>query len=124
MSSHDRTEIAATPSVSESPHVVLEQLVQDLAAKHPRLGLSFGYIGNCDFLGGQWDDRSWMVFAKLATWRCVGACDIHFGGVDTDHLADLLAQAQARLADWCVEQARRLEAGEIRIVGPSSPPRD
>ncbi len=124
MSSHDRTEIAATPAAFESPHVVLEQLVHDLAAKHPRLGLSFGYIGNCDFLGGQWDDRSWMVFAKLATWRCVGACDIHFGGVHTDHLASLLTHAQARLADWCVEQERRLDAGEIRIVGPSSPARD
>ena len=41
-----------------------------------------------------------------------------------DYLASLLTQAQARLADWCVEQGRRLDAGEIRIVGPSSPARD
>ena len=73
MSSHDRSESAVTPAAIESPHVVFEQLVQDLAAKHPRLGLSFGYIGNCDFPGGQWDDRSWLVFDKLATWRCVGS---------------------------------------------------
>ena len=40
MSPHDRTEGAPTPAVLESPHVLLEQLVQDLSAKHPRLGLS------------------------------------------------------------------------------------
>ena len=123
MSPNDQTEPTATLPNLASPHVVLEQLVRDLAARHPRLGLSFGYIGNCDFLGGQWDDRSWMVFAKLATPRCVGACDVHFGGVGTDHLTSLLTQAQARLADWCVEQERRLDVGEIRIVGPSSPAR-
>lgn len=120
----NRTEIAAGPTTSDGPNDALEQLAKDLAAKHPRLGLSFGYLGNCDLLGGQWDDRSWMVFAKLATLRCVGACDVHFGGVHTDHLASLFTQAQAHLADWCVEQEHRLDAGEIRIVGPSSPARD
>lgn len=94
----------------------LRELMEEQAALHPRLGLTFGYIGNCDF-GGRYDDRSWKVFAKLATPRCANACDVSYGGVPTGQLGKLMQRAEIELAAWCDAQERRLDAGEIRIVG-------
>ena len=94
-----------------------QALLAAMQAAHPRLGLSFGYIGNCGFGPGGYDDRSWSFFAKLATPRCANACDVSFGGVTTPYLGKLMLRAEADLAAWCDEQERRLDAGEIRIVG-------
>lgn len=94
----------------------LREMMDEQALLHPRLGLSFGYIGNCDF-GGRHDDRSWMIFAKLATPRCTGACDVHFGGHATAQLGKLMQLAEEGLAAWCDKQEQRLDAGEIRVVG-------
>lgn len=93
-----------------------EELLAEMQAKHPRLGLTFGYIGNCDF-GGRRDDRSWKFFAKLATPGCVGACDVSFGGQSTAYLGKLMQVAERDLAAWCAEQEERLDAGKVRIVG-------
>ena len=95
----------------------LQAMTEEQKALHPRLGLTLGYIGNCDLSGGRFDDRSWMVFAKLATPSCRGGCDIHFGNVPTRLLGRLMQQAETGLAAWCDEQERRLDAGEIRVVG-------
>ena len=95
----------------------IRSLVDLLADAHPRLGLSFGYVGNCDLSGGRRDDRSWRVFARLATPSCVGACDVSFGGHATDQLGRMMVLAEKGLADWCAEQERRLDAREIRTVG-------
>lgn len=97
----------------ENPGEILGALVKDAAAEHPRLGLSFGYIGNC---GIGYDDRSFRVFAKLATPRCHGGCDVSFGSHGPDRLGDLLVAVERRLPAWLIEQERRLDAGEIRVV--------
>lgn len=97
----------------ENPAEILGALVKTAADEHPRLGLSFGYLGNC---GIGYDDRSFKIFAKLATPRCHGACDVSFGGHGPDRLGDLLVAVERRLPAWLVEQERRLDAGEIRIV--------
>jgi len=89
-------------------------LMERMKVAHPRLGLSFGYIGNC---GHGYDDRSWMFFAKLATPRCHGACDVSFGSHSTAQLGKLMLKAEAEYEAWCEEQERRLDAHEIRIVG-------
>lgn len=94
----------------------LREMMEEQRALHPRLGLSFGYIGNCDF-GGRFDDRSWKVFAKLATWSCVGACDVSFGGYPTARLGKFMQVAEAGLAAWCDRQEQRLDANEIHVVG-------
>lgn len=93
-----------------------QELLAEMQAKHPRLGLSFGYIGNCDF-GGRFDDRSWMFFTKLATPSCVGACDVSFGGQTTAYLGKLMQTAERDLATWCDDLEARLDAGKVRIVG-------
>lgn len=94
----------------------LRTMMEEQRVLHPKLGLSFGYIGNCDF-GGHHDDRSWKIFTKLATPACHNACDVSFGGYPTTQLGKFMQIAMRDLANWCNEQERRLAAGEIRIVG-------
>lgn len=108
---------ATAAAEDQTASSTIRTLVERLAERHPRLGLSFGYIGNCDLFGSRWDDRSWKVFAKLATWKCVGACDVSFGGHSTSDLGRLMIHAERNLAAWCDEQEARLDAQEIRIVG-------
>lgn len=92
------------------------ELLKEMQARHPRLGLTFGYIGNCDF-GGRFDDRSWKFFTALATPACIGACDVSFGGQRTAQLGKLMQTAERELGAWCRTQEDRLDAGEVRIVG-------
>ncbi len=88
-----------------------------LRPRFPDLNLSFGYVGNCSFGGPRgYDDRSWKVFTTLATPRCLNACDVSFGGQPTAYLGKLVQLVESDLEPWCVEQQRRLDAGEIRQV--------
>ena len=99
------------------PYEAIRSRMEEAAAAHPRLGLSFGYIGNMS-TGPVGDDRSWMVFAKLATPRCLNACDVHFGGVHTDVIEDLAARMGEPFEAWLAKCEADLDAGRIRIVGP------
>ena len=107
---------AAAASEDGSAESALRAMVSELAERHPRLGLSFGYVGNCDLHGGRWDDRSWKVFTKLATRSFANACDVGFGSHGTPELGRLMIVAERDLASWCAEQERRLDAGEIHVV--------
>ena len=109
--------VARTASFDGSAHQRCTALLERLKVEHPRLGLSFGYIGNCGFGPGGHDDRSWRFFTTLATPACVGACDVSFGDTRTACLGKLMLKAEAELPAWCAEQERRLDAREIRIVG-------
>ena len=99
------------------PYKAIEEAVKKATLAHPRLGLSFGYIGNVGIHG---DDRVWYVFAKLATPRCVNACDVHFGGCATDVIEDLADMIGEPFQNWLAQCEQRLDAGEIRMVGPRS----
>lgn len=110
-----RDQKQASSKADPEAHDAIAAAVKAAAAAHPRLGLSFGYIGNLPSNG--WDDRSWKVFAKLATPTARGACDVSFGGVDTRDLPALAARVAADLDDWCAKLETRLDAREIRIVG-------
>ena len=98
-----------------NPSTLIGEIVTAAAVAHPRLGISFGYIGNV-WPGPDGDDRSWRVFTKLATPRCASGCDVSFGQLPTKQLGDLLVAVERRLPAWLAEQERRLDAGEIRIV--------
>lgn len=89
------------------------ELVEEAKSQYPQLGLSFGYIGGVHTWG---DDRSWRVFAKLATRNCHGACDISFGSFATDRIGDMLAVMERDFADWLSTTAQRLTTGDIRQV--------
>jgi hypothetical protein len=110
-----RDQKQAAGRADPAAHDAIDAAVKAAAAAHPRLGLSFGYIGNLPTHG--WDDRSWKIFAKLATPGTRGACDVSFGGVDTRDLPALAARVADGLDDWCAKLETRLDAHEIRIVG-------
>lgn len=100
------------------PYATINAAVEAAKIAHPLLGLSFGYIGGvgpgCGPFG---DDRSWKVFAKLATPRCINACDVSFGGVDTDRIEDLAARMGEPFQTWLAKCEADLEAGHVRVVG-------
>ena len=108
---------AQNAAESGEAHETLQALLKEMQAKYPALGLTFGYVGNCDLGSMRWDDRSWKYFTKCATPACTYGCDVSFGGVGTSQLGRLMIQAEQQLDDWCAEQQRRLDAGEIRRVG-------
>ena len=68
----------------------LRDQVHELSILFPSLGLSFGYIGNCDLgCGPRYDDRSWKVFTKLATGA--SACsDVSWGGYPSQQLGRMV----------------------------------
>lgn len=101
-----------------NPYDTIESAVKAAKAAHPALGLSFGYIGNVGHNCGEFgDDRSWMVFAKLATRRCHQACDVNYGGVPTDRIEDLAARMDDRFQTWLAKCEADLAAGDVRVVG-------
>lgn len=111
-------EIRATnASADNSAYDALKAQVTKLAETYPDLGLTFGYIGNCDLFGQRWDDRRWYVFTKLATPASKGACDISFGGYPTSQLGHLMIQAERKLEAWCQAKMEALTARTIRQVG-------
>lgn len=95
----------------------LRSMQQAMDRKYPELGLTFGYVGNCDLMSDRWDDRSWKFFTKCATPACHNACDVSFGGVPTTQMGRLMIQAERELDDWCAQQQQLLADGEIRRVG-------
>jgi len=100
------------------PYRTINEAVDAAKAAHPRLGLSFGYIGNVGPGCGEFgDDRSWKVFAKLATARCARACDVSFGGVHTDRIEDLAAMMGEPFQAWLARCEADLDAQRVRIVG-------
>lgn len=107
---------AQTAAESGKAHDTLRDMLADMQAKYPALGLTFGYIGNCDLYGGRWDNRSWKFFTKCATPDCTGACNVSYGGHATGQLGRLMIEAERELDSWCAKQQQRLDAGEIRRV--------
>ena len=94
----------------------LESMVKQLQTLHPDLGLSFGYIGNCDLYGGtNWDDRSWGISTRFIDRET--RLTVRFGGVPTFMMGRLMINAERDLADWCVKQEERFRTGGVSRVG-------
>jgi len=100
----------------DEANAMLRDQVTELSVLFPTLGLSFGYIGNCDLgCGPKYDDRSWKVFTKLATG--VSTCsDVSWGGYPSNHLGRMAIEARKDLEGWCHATESRLDAGEIRSL--------
>lgn len=98
---------------------IIRAEVGRLAVLHPDLGLSYGYIGNCDLSGSRFDDRSFMVFTTLRSGH--GPCpDIHFGGVPHADLGALAFTVSRNLEPWVREQQDRLDRGEIHRIAAAA----
>lgn len=102
----------ATPDKSAMARV--EAAFARVKAAHPKLGLSFGYIG--DLPSNGWDDRSWRIFTSLSTRMAASCCDISFAGWSTRNMPAMADAVEARLDAWCASQQAKLDAGEIHLV--------
>lgn len=101
--------------VGEASAMIRNQVIE-LSLLYPSLGLSFGYIGNCDLgCGPAYDDRSWKVFTKLATPGS-SCSDVSWGGRPSSHLGRMAVEAGKSLEGWCSETEERLDRGEIRSI--------
>ena len=91
---------------------ILRSLMNMAAAAYPALGLSFGYIGNCDLHGNQWDNRNWYIFTQMdqdGRKRIGAGSSASFGGVETEALGRLVIHAEKEFLSWCAAlEAKRL----------------
>lgn len=98
------------------PHVTVEDkvamAVELLQAKFPEMGITHGYIGNCDIINPElYDDRSWRIFTDLpvADHSTTFSIPLSGGGeFDVIHVAMLLERF------WEEYQARDPAAENIR----------
>lgn len=99
---------------ADEAHAIIKRNVDQMSERFPQLGLTTGYIGNCDFRG-RYDDRSWKVFTKLRRNDQHGL-SVSFGGVPTSDVPRLAIMVETQLEGWCQDTAARLAAGEYRRV--------
>lgn len=83
-------------------------MVKTLRGKYPRLGLSFGYIGDLD---RDRDDRSFYIFTNCRRGGR-SASFPSFGGFSYTHLPEMLAAAEAHLEAWLQELAADIAKGK------------
>jgi hypothetical protein len=81
----------------------LEQLCEELQAKYPAAGLSFGYIGNLDYRFDN-DDRGWHFFTRLPCRDkkdfCQNALSWPGYSVPTAELPKFVERARMSLERW------------------------
>ena len=83
-------------------------MVKDLRGKFPRLGLSFGYIGDLD---RDRDDRSFYIFTNCRRGGR-SASFPSFGGFSYTRLPEMLAAVEAHLEAWLQELAADVAKGK------------
>jgi hypothetical protein len=99
------TPTTSTRSAYERIGIVLHELIQ----RHPRLGLTFGYIGNLERWG---DDRGWKVFTACS--RPSGfAKSVSWGDYPTSHLDQMADAAEQHLGGWCARIEAEIDSGKI-----------
>jgi len=83
----------------------LNNLAEELQLKYPWLEITFGYIGNCDIIGGaRFDDRSWRFWYRKLDGS-TGNLSCAFPTKDLHQLLELgLREEAERLAEKPVTQ--------------------
>jgi len=84
--------------------------------QHPRLGLSFGYIGNLERWG---DDRGWKIFTSCSRPSNF-ATSVSWGDYPTSHLDQMADAAKQHLAAWCDRIEAEIDSGQIMPARPKS----
>ncbi len=89
----------------------IEAEVARLKALHPRVGLSYGYIGNCSNTS---DDRGFMVFTDVVFADGSRGSSTRFGDHPYAELSKLRTMVLARLEGWVQDIEAKLEDGTMR----------
>lgn len=90
----------------------IEAEVARLKALHPRVGLSYGYIGNCS---NTFDDRGFTVFTQVAYADGSHGCSTRFGDHPHAELAKLRTMVLGRLERWVQDIEAKLEDGAMKL---------
>lgn len=102
-------EVAKISLTSEEADKAIRAEMERVAALHPEIGLSYGYIGNVSW-GPRRDDRAFMVFTRL---RDSTGRSISFGSHPHDRLGELAFMVRGRLAAWAAEQEDLMRKGSV-----------
>lgn len=84
--------------------------MERVAALFPRVGLSYGYIGNCS---NSHDDRGFMLFTQVEHRDGSRGTSTRFGDHAYAELPKLRTMVLARLEDWARTIDQRIEAGTM-----------
>lgn len=90
----------------------IEAEVARLKALHPRVGLSYGYIGNCS---NTFDDRGFMVFTEVAFADGSHGSSTRFGDHPYAELSKLRTMVLARLEGWVKDIETKLDDGTMKL---------
>lgn len=90
----------------------IEAEVNRLKALFPRVGLSYGYIGNCSNV---FDDRGFTVFTQVAYADGSQGSSTRFGDHPYAHLSKLRTMVLARLEGWVRDIDAKLESGAMKL---------
>jgi len=102
-----------TPSVADAD---IRAEMERVAALFPRVGLSYGYIGNCSNVH---DDRGFMIFTKVMHVDGSTGTTTRFGDHAHSELPKLRTMTLARLEDWVRTLDQRIEAGTMLSRTPA-----
>lgn len=105
--------------IEDRAYTKLVFLNEELKAKYPEVGLSFGYIGNLDI---RYDDRRWSFFTQVPIQGTWGLDRMHFGDYRTGELREFAKEAERNLETWI--QTRALPRIKESQGGEMSGPKD
>ena len=103
-------EAEAAMPVGEADALIRAEM-ERVRALYPRLGMSYGYIGNC---GHNYDDRWFMVFTQVTRAKGDDRTE-RFGDHPTGRLTKLHTLVMKGLEEWAHNLNERLDAGEVYL---------
>jgi len=108
-------ETATTPAEADSAIRIEMERVRTL---FPRIGLSYGYIGNI-WWGPRRDDRSFRIFTQVQSLDARHGETLGMGDHAYEDLPKLRTMVLARLEDWARDLDAQLTAWSMRLRSTS-----
>lgn len=104
-------EAATTPAQADAD---VRAEMDRVAALFPKLGMSYGYIGNI-WHGPYRDDRSFRIFTQVQHLDSHQGETLGMGDHSYDNLSKLRTMVLGRLEDWARDLDVRLDAGALKL---------
>lgn len=87
------------------------ELLAEMQARYPEIGLCFGYVGS---VSGAGDDLKWKYFTAIHSMKSPGGGELSFGSHTSPYIGKLMQKAEAELDAWCEDLANGLKEGRFR----------
>jgi hypothetical protein len=106
-------EVEAATTPGDADRDIREEMDR-VNALYPRLGMSYGYIGNI-WHGPYRDDRSFRIFTQVQTLDAAHGATLGMGDHSYEQLSKLRTKVLGRLEDWARGLDQELTAGTKRL---------